>query len=135
MYPGNNRVESLIQQIEGRRQAVKRQLQDRLVECDRAGNIDEGIAVLRKLDLYLSPVEASALEETARHLFKSKLTQLGDSFRNSANTRDWGEAIRIANVIIADFPNTQMAKEAKDMIPTLEQRRAEESQSREPVGV
>lgn len=133
-YPGNERVVALIQQIEGRRQAIKRQLQDRLLECDRAGNIDDGIAVLRKLDFYLTPVEASKLEETARHLFKRKLTQLGDGFRNSAATRDWNEAIRIANIIIADFPNTQMAKEAREMIPTLEQRRVEEN-STEPVSV
>ncbi len=132
-FPSSARAEELPSEIEARRQAVKKQLHARLVESDRVGHFDEGIAVLRKLDAYLTPVEATQLEDVARRLFKNKLTQLGDAFRNAAGSRKWNDAIRISNQIIAEFPNTQMAKEAKDMLPTLEQRQREEAESQQPL--
>lgn len=122
IFPDQVRVQMLAGEIEHRRQAVKRQLLGRWQETVRAKQIDEAITVLRKLDNYLTPVEASGLEEDARMIFKEKLAKLRVDFTNSVQSHSWREAKRIAEIVISDFPNTQMAREVRDMMPTLDER-------------
>lgn len=122
VFPEQVRVQMLAGEIEHRRQTVKRQLLARWQETVNNKQIDEAITVLRKLDNYLTPVEASGLEEDARMIFKEKLSKLRVEFTNAVQTHSWRDAKRIAEVVISDFPNTQMAREVRDMMPTLDER-------------
>jgi hypothetical protein len=122
IFPDQVRVQMLAGEIEHRRQAVKRQLLGRWQETVNHRQIDEAITVLRKLDNYLTPVEASGLEEDARMIFKEKLGKLRVEFTTAVQAHNWREAKRIADIVISDFPNTQMAREVRDMLPTLEER-------------
>lgn len=122
IFPDQVRVQMLAGEIEHRRQAVKRQLLARWQETVSHRQIDEAITVLRKLDNYLTPVEATALEEDARMIFKEKLAKLRVEFTGAVQQHSWREAKRLGDVIINDFPNTQMAREVRDMMPTLEDR-------------
>lgn len=122
VFPDQVRVQMLAGEIEHRRQAVKRQLLGRWQETVSHRQIDEAIVVLRKLDNYLTPVEGTALEEDARMIFKEKLGKLRTEFTNAVQQHSWREAKRLGDIIINDFPNTQMAREVREMMPTLDER-------------
>lgn len=122
IFPDQVRVQMLAGEIEHRRQAVKRQLLARWQETVNHKQIDEAITVLRKLDNYLTPVEASGLEEDARMIFKEKLAKLRVEFTSAVQSHNWRDAKRLADTIISDFPNTQMAREVRDMMPTIDER-------------
>jgi hypothetical protein len=122
LFPDQTRVHTLLADVEEKRQAVKRQLLGRWHEQVRARNVDEAIGILRKLDLYLTPVEAAGLEEDARMIFKEKLARLRESFKDAVQKSEWVEAKRIGEMIMADYPNTQMAREVKEILPSLDDR-------------
>lgn len=122
IYPDQVRVQMLPQEIEQARQSVKRTLLARWQEHVKAKNVDEAIFVLRKLDLYVTPQEAAGLEEDARMIFKEKLAKLRTDFTAAVQGHHWREAKKLAEVVISDFPNTQMAREVRDMMPTLDER-------------
>ncbi len=122
VFPDQVRVQMLAGEIEHRRQAVKRQLLARWQETVSHKQVDEAITILRKLDNYLTPVEASGLEEDARMIFKEKLAKLRAEFTTAVQSHTWRDAKRLADTIIGDFPNTQMAREVRDMMPTIEDR-------------
>ena len=122
VFPDQVRVATLPGDIEARRQNVKQTLLARWSEHVRAHEIDPAIVVLRKLDNYLTPVEAGALEEDARMIFREKLARLRTEFTSAAQSHNWREAKRLADVVISEYPNTQMAREVRDMMPTLEER-------------
>lgn len=122
VFPEQVRIETLPADIESRRQAVKRSLLTRWHEHVKAREIDPAIVVLRKLDHYVTPVEAAELEEDARMIFKEKLNNLRNEFTSAVQRHDWREAKRLADVVVSDYPNTQMAREVRDMMPTLDER-------------
>ena len=122
MFPTQPRVQSLLADIEARRNGVKRHLLEQWHACVRAKQTDEAIVVLRKLDAYLTPVEASSIEGDARLIFKEKLNTLRDAFAASVQQHRWSDAIRVGESIIRDFPNTQMAREVRERMDDLRQR-------------
>ena len=122
VFPDQVRVETLPEDIEQRRQAFKRTLLARWAEHVKAKHVDDAIHVLRKLDNYLTPVEAAALEEDARMIFKEKLGMLRSDFSAAVQSHNWREAKKLAEVVISDYPNTQMAREVREMMPTLDER-------------
>lgn len=131
VYPDNEQVRNLAVEIESRRQATKRRLVDEFYAAVNRKDVDGGIELLRKLDTYLAPAEAESLQDAARNLFKEKLAQLRTQFTLAVQEHNWMEAARIGDIIVRDFPNTQMAKEVREMSDTLRQRAA----TAEPVSV
>jgi len=122
LFPDQVRAQTLPGEIEARRQQVKRQLLVRWQELVRSRDVDGSIGVLRKLDAYLTPVEAAGLEEDARMIFREKLNQLRERFTTAVGQHDWATAKRVGQTVIDDFPNSQMASEVRDMMPTLDER-------------
>ena len=72
--------------------------------------------------MYLTPAEAESYQQTARGVFKEKLNLLRTQFSVAVQDRKWSEAIVLGETIMRDYPNTQMAKEVRDMIDTLKLR-------------
>jgi hypothetical protein len=62
------------------------------------------------------------MQDLARRIFKHKLENLRTQFSLAVQDHNWSEAIRLGDIIIRDFPNTQMAKECRDAMPSLQQR-------------
>ena len=90
--------------------AVRRRATDRCLE------------ILKELDLYLTPEEGLALQETARDVFKDKLHNLGVQFSLAVSGEQWGKAIQIGQEIIRDFPNSRMSAEIRERMDVLKQR-------------
>ena len=59
-----------------------------------------------------------------RGVFKDKLNSLRASFSMAVHDQHWNEASRIGEIIIRDFPNTQMAKEVREKMDALRERAA-----------
>jgi len=124
-FPTNDQVRNLPQEIEGRRQAHKRQLVESLHDAVGRKDIDGAIEIVKKLDQYLTPAEATEYQETVRQIFKEKINSLRTQFTMAVKEENWSEAVRLGETIVRDFPNSQMAKEVREMIDALRQRAAQ----------
>ncbi len=121
-FPGNDQVQHLPQEIENRRQQRKKQLLDSWQEALNRKDIDGSIEILKKLDLYLTRAEGEAMSETARGIFKEKLSGLGERFKQAVQDHNWTEAIRVGETIARDFPNSGIAREVRDQMDNLRRR-------------
>jgi hypothetical protein len=128
IYPNDEQVKHLPQEIENRRQAHKRQLSESFKEAEARNDVDGSIEILKRLDNYLTPVEAESMQETVRHLFKEKLNNLKNEFSNAVQEKRWNEAIRIGETVTQDFPNSRIALEVRDMMDTLRQRASRQAE-------
>lgn len=121
-FPDDEQVRRLPADIEARRLAHKKQLMDSWQDAVNRHDIDGGIEILKQLDLYLTPQEAEAFQETARGVFKEKLNNLRTQFTLAVQDHHWTEAVQLGEAIIAEFPNTRIAQEVKEKMDTLRQR-------------
>ncbi|HTL28995.1 MAG TPA: hypothetical protein VL282_07240, partial [Tepidisphaeraceae bacterium] len=124
-FPDNEQVKNLPVEIEARRQAYKKQLLDSWKEAVDRKDVDGGIEILKKLDLYLTPSEAESIQEQARNIFKQKMENLRTQFSIAVKDENWQEAMRVGETIMIDFPNTQMAKEVREKMDALRKRASE----------
>jgi hypothetical protein len=123
-FPNDEQAHNLPQWVEERRTSHKRQLIESWQEAINRRDIDGSIEILRKLDPYLTPSEAEAMQEPARNLFKEKLNSLRTQFTLVVQDHNWSEAIKLGETITRDFPNTRAAQEVRDMLPALRERHA-----------
>ena len=128
-FPTNDQVRNLPQEIEGRRQSHKRQLVESLHDAVARKDNDGAIEIVKKLDQYLTPAEATEYQETVRHIFKEKINGLRTQFTMAVKEENWVEAVRLGETIMRDFPNSQMAKEVREMIDPLRQRAAQPAEA------
>ena len=131
MYNSNVQAVVLPQEVERRRESHKKQLIDAWNDAVARHDVDGAIEILKRLDMYLTPTEAEAYQETARSIFKEKIAILRTQFSVAVQDHKWTEALRVGEQITADFPNSQMAKEVRDMMETLKAR----AQGLEPAQV
>ncbi len=123
--PGNPRVDGLLGEIEQRKQQHKKALIDSWNDAVARHDVDGSIAILRKLDIYLTPQEAEQLQESVRGVFKEKINQLRTQFSLAVQDHHWGEAIKIGEQIMRDFPNSKIAEEVRNSMDGLRKRAAE----------
>jgi tetratricopeptide (TPR) repeat protein len=125
MLPNDAQVRNLPNEIEARRQGHKRQLLEGYTDAVARHDVDGWIEILKRLDPYLTPVEAEQLQESARQMFKDKLMLLGQQFTLAVRDHNWNEAIRVGDSIVKEFPNSRMATEVRDKMELLKQRAGE----------
>jgi len=131
-FPTDEQVGQLAGRIEQARQAYKEKLLSDYNDHVAKKEIDAAIATVRKLDFYLSTDEATGMQESVRTLFKDKLNQLKDQFTDHVHQSRWAAAHHVGEIIVRDFPNTQMAKEVRDKLDSLKQR-ADEARGGAPA--
>ncbi len=130
LYPNDEQARELPQQVESRRMAHKKQLLESYQDAKRRNDVEAGVEILKRLDLYLTPPEAASMQEDARAMFRTKLHNLGEQFKAAYHEGRSAEAIRIGEQIVEDFPNSRMADEVKEIMPALQQRAARRRQHR-----
>jgi hypothetical protein len=124
LFPSEDRVRRLPNDIEARRLELKRQLMTRWRESisRKDKDVDGSIELLKQLDSYLTPAEAEGLQDDARSVLKEKLNSLRQQFSAAVQAHNWAEAIRNGEMILRDFPNTRLAEEIREMMEVLHQR-------------
>jgi hypothetical protein len=65
------------------------------------------------------------MQDTARGVFKEKLSNLVSLFGNSIREHRWAEAVRVGEQIQSEFPNSRAAQEVKEKMDMLRQRASE----------
>ncbi len=124
LMPNNARITQLPGMIDAARTAHKRQLLQVYGEAIRKNDVDRSIELLHQLDLYLTPPEAAALQESARGVFRAKLQNLGFQFTMCVTDQRWAEAVATGEQIVRDYPNSRMAQEVRDKMDLLKARAA-----------
>jgi hypothetical protein len=124
LMPNNERIAQLPMKIDAARAAHKRQLLQDYGEAIRKNDVDRSIELLRQLDMYLTPPEAAALQESARGVFRAKLQNLNLQFTMSVNDQRWADAVTTGEQIVRDYPNSRMAREVRQKMALLRARAA-----------
>jgi hypothetical protein len=124
LYPDNEQVRALPAEIDRRRQAHKQRLLDSWHEAVARHDVDGSIEILKQLDPYLTPAEGATMQETARGVFKEKLTNLGKQFAQAVHDQRWRDAIQLGDGIQREFPNSRMAQEVREKMDDLRRRAA-----------
>lgn len=122
VYPDEPRIQHLPQEIVARRNQQKQRLLDGWKEALARRDTDGSIEILKQLDNYLTPSEAESLQDSARGVFKEKLTHLRDQFAQVVQDHKWAEAVQLGDTIMTDFPNTRIAQEVREKMDVLRQR-------------
>ncbi len=125
LFPDDEQVRRLAQEIEARRQSHKRQLLQAWHDSVARKDVDGSIEILKKLDLYLTPAEGEQMQDEARGIFKDKLNSLRTQFTSAVQDHRWAEAVRLGEIIVRDFPNAKMAQEVKEKIALLREKASE----------
>lgn len=124
LFPDNPKVAALPDHIKQARTEHKRELLQGYGEAVRRNDVDQGVDLLRQLDMYLTPQEAAALEESARGVFKARLHNLGVQFAICVTDQRWNDAIAAGEAIIREFPNSRFAQEVREKMDLLQSRAA-----------
>jgi hypothetical protein len=125
LFPQDPQVMKLPEEIESRRNAFKRQLLENWNESVLRHDTEGAIEILKKLDLYLTPTEAVAMQDTVRGVFKEQLTSLRAQFATAVQEHKWTDAVKVGEQVIKEFPNSRTAQEVREKMDTLRQRATE----------
>lgn len=122
LFPESHRVDGLRERVDSSRMKYRKELERRFLEAAQGERIDDAMGLLKELDQYLSPDEAGPLQEVARGVIGKSRDNLGVRFKLMVQDRQWGAAVEVGDQIIAEFPNTKMAEEVRQLLPVLRER-------------
>ena len=121
-YPDSEHTKKLRSKLLDKKEQRKKELLSVWDEAVKRQETDRSLEVLKELDLYLTPNEGLALQESARDVFRTKLHNLGVQFSFAVTEKNWSQAYQAGTQIIRDFPNSRMAQEIREKIDILQQR-------------
>jgi hypothetical protein len=121
-YPDSEEAKALRMSLIDKKEERKRVLLNAWDDAIRRHATDRSLEILKELDLYLTPAEGLALQETARDVFKDKLHNLGIQFSLAVSGEQWDKAIQVGQEIMRDFPNSRMSEEIRERMDVLKQR-------------
>ncbi len=127
-FPNHPDIVHVSERIQAAKENHKRMLLKEWKDAVTKEDVDRSVELLKQLDQYLTPGEAEGFKEIARDVFKKQLQQLGVQFALQCNDKNWSEAIRIGQQITDQFPNTRIAAEVREVMPSLRQK------SNQPIG-
>lgn len=116
LFPESPKVERLRERVTQARSVYKEDLERRFLDAANQSRIDEAMALLKELDLYLIETEAEEFREVARGVIGKARENLGAQFKIAVRDRRWSAAAGVGRRIIAEFPNTRMAAEVRGMM-------------------
>jgi hypothetical protein len=133
LFPEDTRIASLPEEIEARRQEVKKQLLKDYDEALKADDVDKAHRLLFELDQYLMPQEAEPLKESARNVFRARLEQIKTRFSIAVSYKQYHNAIAAGEQLMREFPKSGYASEIAKLMPMLRERARR--QKHPPAGV
>ena len=120
-HPHSEKMKALRMELIERKEERKRILLAAWDDAVTRQETDRSLAILRELDMYLTPNEALALQEAAKDVFRTKLHNLGVQFTMAISDKQWASALDIGQQIIRDFPNSRMCGEIREKLHVLRQ--------------
>lgn len=120
-HPASEKARAMRQQLVDSKEERKKILMAAWDDAVQQQETDRSLAILRELDMYLTPNEGLALQEAARDVFKTKLHNMGVQFAMAISDKRWETALEVGQQIVRDFPNSRMATEIQGKIDVLRQ--------------
>jgi hypothetical protein len=133
LYPDELQMRGLDRRVREARENHKHELERQFLQAAERDDVELAMDLLKELDRYLSETEAEPFRETARGVIGKKRMNLGVQFKMAVHDKEATEAVRIAEQIIREFPNTKMADEVRGMLDVLRERAANEQAARARV--
>ena len=112
----------LLKRVQQARDDYKGQLMMRFSEAYKRNDAEESWQLLKELDDYIGTDEAGPLAEMAREVIAKKRENLGMQFKLTVQEQEWSQALTVGEQIIAEFPNSKMADEVRNMMNVLRER-------------
>ncbi len=121
-FPYSDKARTMPGRLRERKDQHKRELLADWDQAIRNKDTDRGLEILKELDLYLTPAEALALQESAASVYKTKLHNLGVDFSVAVTEKNWRKAFETGKEIVQGFPNSRMAAEIRSKMDILQER-------------
>lgn len=122
LYGESENTRAMRQKLMDAKQQRKKELLRAWDDAVKKRQTDHSLEILKELDLYLTPNEGLALQESARDVFRTKLHNLGVEFSLAVADRRWSDALQSGEQIMSDFPNSRMAQEIREKIEILREK-------------
>ena len=126
-FPDSDKAKEVLKRYHQAKDKRKKDLLEAWDDAVKLQQTDRSLEILKELDLYLSPSEGLALQESASSVFRTKLHNLGMEFSLAVTEKNWQKALEAGDQIVADFPNSKMAHEIRDKKQILQQCASEKS--------
>ncbi len=127
LFPDPDLVQQIDLRIHQAREAHKRDLETQFLDAHQKEDTPRAMELLRELDRFMHREEAGRLADAAAEIVAKHRENLGTQFKMAVNDKRWAEALRIGDEIVAEYPNTKMAEEIREMIDTLRTRASQPS--------
>lgn len=121
-FPYSDKAKTMPRKLYEGKNKRKRELLAVWDEAVKSKNTDRSLTILKELDMYLTPGEGLALQESASTVFRTKLHNLGVQFALAVSEKRWKDSLRTGRQIVRDFPNSRMAKEIRAKMDVLTER-------------
>ncbi len=115
-------VDGLRHRVISARDRYKENIERRFLQAAKEEEIEVAMELLREMDHLLSEHEAEQFREVARGVIGKARDNLGVQFKVAVHDRAWGDAQRVGERIIEEFPNSRMASEVRSMIDQIRDR-------------
>jgi hypothetical protein len=122
LYPDSPRIEGLRHRVVQAQSRYKQDLERRFLLAAEQDRAEEALALLKELDHYLTEPEAEPYREVAKGVIGKARENLGVQFKLAVQDRQWSRAAEVGDRIIAEFPNSRMAQEIREMIDGIRER-------------
>lgn len=122
MFPYSEKAKGMPSRLQERKNLHKRKLLAEWDQAIKSKHTDRSLDILKELDMYLTPAEALALQESASSVFKTKLHNLGVEFSVAVTEKNWGHALNSGREIVQSFPNSRMAAEIRSRMDILQEK-------------
>lgn len=122
LLPDAPGLEDLGNQITSARTRHSIEVETRMRDAHAEGRIDDAMMLLRELDRHLVSGESSRVVDVAQAIIVAHRDLMGRRFRDAVSEKAWADSVGLGEAIARDYPNTRMAEEVAEMMPTLRQR-------------
>ena len=124
VYHDSPAVDGLRHRVETTKERYKLDIERQFLHAAQEDRIEKAMSLLKEMDHYLTENEAEQFQEVARGVIGKARDNLGVQFKLAVNDKSWDRAADVGQRIIAEFPNSRMASEVRNVIDSI-RRRAE----------
>lgn len=124
IFPDAPRAIAAPERVRRELDRTKADLERQFLEAAEDERVEEAMELLKRLDQHLREDEAAPLREVARGVIGKARENLGAKFKLAVRDKRWVEAAAHGERIIAEFPNSKMAAEVRELLDGIRDRAA-----------
>lgn len=123
-FPESPRAQAAPERVSREVERFKADLERQFLEAAEDERVEEAMELLKRLDQHLREDEAAPFREVARGVIGKARDNLGAKFKLAVRDKRWVEASSHGERIIAEFPNSKMAAEVRELLDGIRERAA-----------